>query len=87
MIKKPDCFGLFGASVYLEHPKKANISYKTFFFIRSLSHQRANMLYKNGSPSLIDVILTNNSNLLFHNFNFNCGLSDIRHKTNKTNFI
>ena len=31
---------------------------------------------KNGSPSLIDVILTNNSNLLFHNINFNCGLSD-----------
>ena len=34
------------------------------------------MLYKNGSHSLIDVILTNNSNLLFHNINFNCGLSD-----------
>ena len=31
---------------------------------------------KNGSPSLIDVILTNDSNLLFRNINFNCGLSD-----------
>ena len=27
-------------------------------------------------PSLIDVILTNNSNLFFHHVNFNCGLSD-----------
>ena len=31
---------------------------------------------KNGSHSLIDVILTNNSNLLFQNVNLNCGLSE-----------
>ena len=30
MIKKPDCVGPFGASVYLEYLKKANVSYKAF---------------------------------------------------------
>ena len=33
MLKKPGYFGSFDASVYLEHLKKANVSYKAYFSV------------------------------------------------------
>ena len=41
--------------------------------------KEATCFTKNGSPSLIDVILTNSKNLFCHSVNFNCGLSDWHH--------